>query len=211
MKSPRTPPAKRGGKPPAYHHGDLRAALLTAAQAELAEKGVQGFTLRGCARRAGVSHAAPAHHFADVTALLTEMAAIGFERLTRAMRERRAMAAVDPRSQFVASGEGYIAFALANPQHFALMFGRAELDRANTRFADAGKTAFGELLDVIAGLTGAADPVSQRRGDIMLAWSFVHGFANLSIEGRLANLTPSPQDTAALLDRIASAIKLGDT
>ena len=59
----------------AYHHGDLRKALLDAAEAELAEKGVEGFTLRGCAKRAGVSHAAPAHHFKDANALLTALAA----------------------------------------------------------------------------------------------------------------------------------------
>ena len=202
MKSARTRPAERGGKPPAYHHGDLRAALLEAAEVELAEKGVQGFTLRSCARRAVVSHAAPAHHFADVTALLTEMAAIGFERLTRTMRERRAMAAADPRSQFVASGEGYIAFALANPQHFALMFGRAELDRANTRFAAAGKAAFGELLDVIAGLTGTADPASD--AEATSCWpghsctaSPISASKAASPTSRLHQRTPPPCSTAS--------------
>ena len=60
----------------AYHHGDLRKALIEAAEAELAEKGVEGFTLRGCAKRAGVSHAAPAHHFKDANALLTALAVV---------------------------------------------------------------------------------------------------------------------------------------
>src|SRR5688572_25193146 len=64
-----------------YHHGDLRAALISAAEEELVEKGVDGFTLRGCARRAGVSHAAPAHHFKDVRALFTALATIGLRRL----------------------------------------------------------------------------------------------------------------------------------
>ena len=57
----------RGG----YHHGDLRQAMITAAEAVLAEKGLAGFTLRECARRAGVSPAAPAHHFGNLTGLLT--------------------------------------------------------------------------------------------------------------------------------------------
>jgi AcrR family transcriptional regulator len=207
----------RSGSPPsaaAYHHGDLRAALLAAAETELAEKGVQGFTLRGCARRAGVSHAAPAHHFADVTALLTEMAAIGFERLTKAMRERRSRAPADARAQFVASGEGYIAFALQNPQHFALMFGRAGLDRANPRLAAAGRSAFGELLDVVGGVTGVKDPLAERRGrrDVMFAWSFVHGFAKLRVENRLEALTKAgsaeeQEDIAALLERIVPSIE----
>ena len=64
-------------------------ALLVAAEAELAEKGVEGFTLRGCAKRAGVSHAAPAHHFKDANALLTALAADGFERFVEAMRKRQ--------------------------------------------------------------------------------------------------------------------------
>ena len=70
--------APRKTEPRPYHHGDLRAALLRAATGELAENGVERFTLRGCARRAGVSHAAPAHHFGDVTGLLTEVALDAF-------------------------------------------------------------------------------------------------------------------------------------
>jgi AcrR family transcriptional regulator len=211
MKKPRVRAFGPAGKP-AYHHGDLRAVLLRAAEVELAENGIQGFTLRGCARRAGVSHAAPAHHFADVTALLTEMAAIGFERLTATMQERRAQAPADPRAQFIASGGGYIAFALANPQHFALMFGRAGLDKTNQRLTAAGKAAFQELLEVIAGITGEREPLVRRRGrlNVTLAWSFVHGFSHLNIGGRLGSLTPpGPEeqgDVAALLGLIASAV-----
>ena len=67
----------------AYHHGDLRKALLVAAEAELVEKGLEGFTLRCCAKRAGVSHAAPAHHFKDANALLTALATEGYERFLR--------------------------------------------------------------------------------------------------------------------------------
>ena len=66
-----------------YHHGDLKEALLTAAEAVLRDRGLQGFTLRECARRAGVSHAAPKHHFGDVRGVLTEIAARGFAQLNR--------------------------------------------------------------------------------------------------------------------------------
>jgi AcrR family transcriptional regulator len=75
---PRGRPRRRAPARRSYHHGDLRAALLAAAERELAANGVESFTLRGCARRAGVSHAAPAHHFPDVR-LLTEMAIMGFQ------------------------------------------------------------------------------------------------------------------------------------
>ena len=87
-----------------YHHGDLRNALVAAAEAELAEHGIEGFTLRGCAKRAGVSHAAPAHHFGDAAGLLTAVAAAGFERFLTFQRQRQEAASPDPSSQLVAAG-----------------------------------------------------------------------------------------------------------
>jgi AcrR family transcriptional regulator len=200
-----------------YHHGDLRAALLEAAEAELAEKGVEGFTLRACARRAGVSHAAPAHHFADVTALLTEMTTVGFERLVASMHARRAKAASDPRAQFVASGWGYIDFALKNPQHFMLMFGGAGVDRSNEQLKRVGDAAFGDLLEVISAMMGGGDPMAEHRGriNVTFAWSLVHGFAKLRIETRrFANLiavgTPQEEvDIREVLDRAAAALHSG--
>jgi len=74
--------------PVPYHHGDLRAALIGATEALLAERGIEGFTLREAARRAGVSAAAPMHHFGSAAGLLTEVATLGFEELTRYLRER---------------------------------------------------------------------------------------------------------------------------
>ena len=105
-----------------YHHGDLRQALLAAAERELEEKGIEGFSLRGVAKRAGVSHAAPLHHFKDTRALLTALAAQGFERFLAAQRARQAKAAADGLSQLVASGMGYIDFALTHRAIFRLMF-----------------------------------------------------------------------------------------
>jgi AcrR family transcriptional regulator len=206
---------RRGKSGTPYHHGDLRAALLEAAEVELAEKGVDGFTLRACARRAGVSHAAPAHHFADVTALLTEMAAVGFERLADSMRERRAKAASDPRAQFIASGQGYIEFAVKNPQHFLLMFGSAGPDRTSERLKRVGDTAFGHLLEVVSGIMASDSPLAEPRGriNVLFAWSLVHGFAKLRIEAAsLAKLVPigSPQEKAdirEILERAATALR----
>jgi AcrR family transcriptional regulator len=105
-----------------YHHGDLRAALLRAAEEELTANGVEGFSLRAVAKRAGVSHAAPAHHFGDVRGLLTALCVEGFNRFLATQHAREAAAALDPRSQLVASGLGYVDFALANPALFRLMF-----------------------------------------------------------------------------------------
>ena len=87
-----------------YHHGDLRAALIAAAEATLAETGVEGFSLRQVAKRVGVSHSAPAHHFGDTQRLLCALAAEGFRRFREAMLARQAAAAPDARAQLVASG-----------------------------------------------------------------------------------------------------------
>ena len=84
-----------------YHHGDLREALLVSAEQLLREEGLKALTLRACARRAGVSHAAPKHHFNDVAELLSEVSARGFDRLTAALKEAREAAGEDPVERFV--------------------------------------------------------------------------------------------------------------
>lgn len=168
-----------------YHHGDLREALLRAGEQELIEKGFEGFTLRGVAKRANVSHAAPAHHFRDTQDLLTALAAIGIDRFYRSMTEAQARAAPDPRSQFIASGEGYVAYALANPALFDLMFGSKRPDFKDPDMIKASEKAFMILVDAIAAMTGE-NPLQTRDGrlSIMSAWSIVHGLANLVIANR---------------------------
>ncbi len=105
-----------------YHHGNLFSVLLDSAEQELIERGIEGFSLRGVAKRANVSHAAPAHHFGDANGLLTALAARGFERFIQRQRDFRQRAPSDPRAQLEASGVGYVVFALENPAIFRLMF-----------------------------------------------------------------------------------------
>ena len=167
-----------------YHHGNLRAALLTAAESVLEDKGIEGFTLRECARRAGVSHAAPKHHFQDVQDLLTAMAITAFQRLNEAMCSRRAQAENDPRAILQATGEGYIAFAAANPQHFSLMFQKQTLDWSNSELKAVSQTAFMELANAVAAVRGVEDAMSEpdARTDVILMWSVAHGFAQLFLQ-----------------------------
>lgn len=175
----------------AYHHGDLRKALIEAAEAELTEKGVEGFTLRGAAKRAGVSHAAPAHHFADTNALLTALAALAFQRLADSMSGRQSQAPGDARAQFIASGLGYVDFAQSNPALFKLMFGSQRLDTGNAELIGYGSKAFRILVDAIAAVR-QRDPLAGHAGliDIATSWSAVHGLANLLIADRMRFLEP---------------------
>jgi len=167
-----------------YHHGDLRRALLAAAEAELAEKGVEGFTLRGCAKRAGVSHAAPAHHFKDAAALLTALAAEGFTRFITAMEKRRD-AETTPRRRLIGCGLGYLDFARANPALFGLMFSSKRPDHDDPELGKVARRSFSVLTEAVCAVSGA-DPLVDRSAmlDAMTTWSVVHGLAHLSLAGQ---------------------------
>src|SRR5579871_2917423 len=112
---PAKAPAKRGAaRAPSYHHGALHEALLVAAESVLERDGLPGLTLRAAAREAGVSHAAPTHHFGDLTGLLSELAAVGFRRFHAALTEA-ANKVTAPAGRLDAMGSAYVAFARRHP------------------------------------------------------------------------------------------------
>lgn len=191
-----------------YHHGDLRHALLEAAEKELAEKGIEGFTLRGCAKRAGVSHAAPAHHFRDANGLLTALAALGFERFLSFQKARQADAPHDPRSQLVASGLGYVDFALASPALFRLMFASKRADFASDDLSRSADSAFDYLVKGVEAIRGR-DPYRDAPAmlDVMATWGITHGLADLMLSGRMKPLLAMPPAArdAALAEIIGRA------
>jgi AcrR family transcriptional regulator len=189
--------------PAAYHHGDLRAALLAAAEQVLLERGVEGFTLRECARRAGVSHAAPTHHFGDVRGLLTAFAQLGFERMAAMMQAARQASARDARGALMGVGMAYIEFAVTHRAQFALMFRGEAVDVAALQSDTSGTSAFDHLQQTLAAASLPdlidAQTLEQRA---MLAWSAVHGFANLVLDGGIsdpANARRSPHQIALRL------------
>ena len=194
-----------------YHHGDLAAALLDAGEAELGEKGIDAFSLRGVAKRAGVSHAAPAHHFADVNSLLSAIAARGFERFVTRQDDFRKQAAPDARAQLEASGVGYVAFAMENPALFRLMFGsdRPNFDEAALR--GAAGLAYEDLATHVAAVTGrrdqdfsaAAATEMVNATDIAAVWALAHGLADLLAAGRLKTLQALPRAT---LNQVVASI-----
>ena len=174
----------------AYHHGDLHNALMAAAEAELGEKGIEGFTLRGCAKRAGVSHAAPAHHFRDANGLLTALAETGFRRFVAMQLDRQSKAPADARSQLAAAGVGYVQFALDNPELFKLMFSSQRTDFDNAGLRAAASAAFDHLVDGVAAIRGR-DPRDDEAAmtDVRAAWAIVHGIASLLIARQLKSLS----------------------
>lgn len=171
-----------------YHHGQLRQALIEAAEAILAESGVDALTLRAAARHAGVSPAAPAHHFGSLQGLLTEVAILGFEALAAELEAGNARGGADPAARLREQGLGYVRFALAHPGRFLLMFRKELLDREQPRLKAAGARAFALLAEVVRAVRGlgTAPPLAgEDRAFLLLAWSTVHGFAHLALEGQL--------------------------
>ena len=169
-----------------YHHGALREALIDATESLLAEKGAEGFSLREVARRAGVSPAAPAHHFGDASGLLTAVATLGFDGLAQALRDGEAHAGRDPRARLREQGVAYVAFAMRFPGRFRLMF-RDALRQDDAELQRAGNAAFLVLEDGVRLAFGIAPgkPLTARAWTALLAlWSVVHGYAHLTIAGR---------------------------
>ncbi|MFP4512632.1 MAG: TetR/AcrR family transcriptional regulator [Acidimicrobiales bacterium] len=164
-----------------YHHGDLRRALLDAAAAEIAEHGPSAISLRAIARRAGVSHAAPAHHFGDRAGLLTAVAAEGFRR----MNETMVAAAASSAEPLLAIGRAYVSFARDNPGEFAVMYRPELLDGSDPDFVSASASAYQRLTDAIAATPDAAPEGEEPRVTAARRWALVHGLATLIITGSL--------------------------
>ena len=181
---------------PAYHHGDLRSALVEAGLAILAEGGdPAAFTLREAARRAGVSAMAPYRHFADKEALLAAIAAVGFERLATAQRE--ADAAPSPAAALQAQGVAYVAFALDNPALFRLMFGAGAPSKTNDALGTASRTSFDHLVAAVGNVPSRTEQMDR----VLAHWSLVHGLAMLALDGQLERFGAPPLELAG---RIAS-------
>jgi AcrR family transcriptional regulator len=172
-----------------YHHGNLRSALIAAAELELAENGAEHFSLRACARRANVSHAAPAHHFGDAAGLLDALAALGFARLTETMLVEMNLAEKTAGAQLAASGLGYVRYAVENPHLFKLMSASQLRPNAAPELIQNAEAAFNILLNVVANRTGIP-PLKTPNGwiDVAASWAAVHGYAHLLISKKLVML-----------------------
>lgn len=179
-----------------YHHGDLRAVILSETARLVAERGADAVSLRQLARDAGVSHAAPAHHFTDRRGLFTALAAEGFRLLAKALTEAR------PR--FVDAALAYVRFAIGHPGHYAVMFDRSLVDPADPELLAAQAESGAELS---RGVGTLQDPhaTSDPAGAELAAWSLVHGFAMLwlndAVPAEIADTDPM-----ASVERIATML-----
>ena len=187
-----------------YHHGDLRHALIEAAESILLERGVEGFSLREAARRAGVSPAAPAHHFGDARGLLTVIATLGFEDLAAALIEANlATEGQGRRPRIVAQGHAYVRFAMTKPARFDLMWRRDLIDLTDPAHQQAGFRAYQLLHEAVTGTT--LDPSCLTENftadpRVIAAWSMAHGFTGLA---RRQSIDP---DTPGLLDGVLACL-----
>lgn len=171
-----------------YHHGDLRRALLEAAMDLVRERGIDGFTLREVARRAGVSHNAPYHHFRDRSALVAALVVDGFEDFTRSLEEAARRARGGDLARIRALGVAYVRYAREDPERFTLLW-RPEL-REGADLADveaAGERSYLPLVRALerARASGSVTVDVALEEQALAAWSTVHGLAMLMIDGPL--------------------------
>ena len=190
----------------AYHHGDLRNALVASAVRLIEQGGEAAFSLREAARDVGVSANAAYRHFDDKSALLTAAAAGGLEQLASRMlkaMDRAAESGGNERpaiARFKAVGRAYVEFALAHPELFRLMFSGSGVACLAT--SAAGLTTpkpwdlLGRALDAL--VADGLLPAGRREGAELKAWSVVHGFAALALAGHAA--VPTGQQRHAALE-----------
>lgn len=177
-----------------YHHGDLRRALLEAARSLVEAEGLEALGLRRIAREVGVSHAAPYRHFADHSELLAALAGVGFEEL--AERFAGAVAAGGPDGALERGGLAYIGFGLENPALFRLMF-----DAQDTAVAERLEPAARAAYEVFASSLRAG-PGATREELAATAWSVVHGYTLLMVNGHL----PDPVEPRVVVERAMSGL-----
>ncbi len=186
-----------------YHHGDLRAELLGRAADVIEREGPADLSLRALSREAGVSHAAPRHHFTSRAGLLTALACEGFRLLAQRLRE------ADAGGVFVEVGVAYVQFAVDFPAHFDVMFRPDLLDKGDADLLASQEEAFGVLRSGVDSMA-ARGAVSDAASAVVAGWSLAHGLATLAASGnlddtRLLDLLVEP-DLPAMTRRAAGML-----
>lgn len=183
----------------AYHHGALRATLIDTAVSLLAENGASSLSLREVARKAGVSHGAPAHHFGDKAGLLTAVAAQGHQKLALWLRQGQSETAL-AEHRLRAAGKAYIRFAIEQSAYFSVMFQHDLIDVTDVEYQSSSAHSRGVLRGCIEELllpSGASE--SRVAATEVALWSMVHGFSSLWLAGNLGDIT-DPKLLSSLIE-----------
>lgn len=171
-----------------YHHGDLRAALIQSADEIIAEGGIEAFSLRAAAKRAGVSPGAPAHHFGSAKGLLTEVALLAFERFSQSIEE--VGHSDDVAANVRALSLAFVSFALDHPGHFRLMFRSDLVNRDDPRYPEISIKTGVRLSLAVAAYHGKSEMDLTRfedAADVFSAMATLHGLASLVLEEKAAH------------------------
>lgn len=181
-----------------YHHGSLASALLEEAASMIAEGGAESVTMRELGKRLGVSRAAPYRHFSDKSALLVAVAAAGFTKLGEQLRTLEHGEGEPGVEHIRRMGEAYVRFALENPAHYRLMYGREALAREELpELREAANTLFDGLARAFEACQAAGEIKQQDpRHQAYMAWGAVHGLASLLVDGQIM----AEVDVNALID-----------
>jgi AcrR family transcriptional regulator len=193
-----------------YHHGDLPNALRAAAVEVIEERGLGGFSLREVARRAGVSHNAPAHHFGDTRGLLTSLAVEGFDVLYAAA-SAAAEPHADPVERLMAIGSAYLDVAKSHRAHCDVMFRVDLIDSDDPALYTAGMRAYGELEDTVRALIDAEGLDVQVDDAAWLCWSAMQGLLVIEPKISIINARRGGDEvaTADLVRRFTALIVAG--
>ncbi|MBU2712637.1 TetR/AcrR family transcriptional regulator [Zooshikella harenae] len=194
---------------PTYHHGNLKAALLSVALDHVRQYGADKISLRALARDLGVSQTAPYRHFADKDALLAELAAEGFNLLAQALQPATQTAQHDPVSAMEQAGASYVKFALTHPEHYRLMFGSAHFhDRCFPGLDRTTEQSYDAILQIIeAGISQGVFRAAATELLALSAWSTVHGLASLLIDELIDQ--SRVEDNEQLIKAIANTLMQG--
>src|SRR5689334_6137406 len=176
-------------KKPAYHHGDLKNALIEAGADILSKKGAAGLSLRKVAQKAGVSHAAPYAHFADKQALIAAISIEGYRKLYDAIEKATRKHEGDPAAQLAAGAWAYVKFALDDPDHFKVtMSAVLEKEKEYPAFVEISYKSFELVLEIVEACQEAG-VLRKGPSDLITVgvWSLMHGFVSLLLEKQISS------------------------
>ena len=194
----------------AYHHGDLKNALMDTALEQISRNGVRALSLRDVARRTGVSHTASYRHFSSKESLLAAIAEQGFRCLSAAMRAATLPHANDPVAALQASGVAYVEFGVSYPEHLSVMFSVQIAHENYPGLAETSKEAYALLTSIVRdGLQAGGLRGTDERTITLAAWSIVHGLSQLISGGQLQAKDMLPVATCELALAVTTLLHEG--